>query len=173
MIIGRPLFTVEQIQARIADLGNRISNDYAGREILAIGVLKGAFMFYSDLARSIRLPLTADFIISSSYVSTTTTGDVKVYYDVREQVKGKHVLLIEDIVDTGISLNYHREKILQAKPESLKICAFLDKRERRIVDVPLDYVGFEIPNVFVVGYGLDYENQFRNLPYISIFKKKA
>jgi hypoxanthine phosphoribosyltransferase len=173
MIIGKPLFTVEQIQNRIADLGNRISSDYAGREILAIGVLKGAFMFYSDLARSIRLPLTTDFIIASSYVSTTTTGDVKVYYDVREQIKDKHVLLIEDIVDTGISLNYHRDKILQAKPESLKICAFLDKKERRIVDVPLDYVGFEIPNVFVVGYGLDYENQFRNLPYISIFKKKA
>ena len=173
MIIGKPLFTVEQIQNRIADLGNRISNDYAGREILAIGVLKGAFMFYSDLARSIRLPLTTDFIISSSYVSTTTTGDVKVYYNVREQIRGKHVLLIEDIVDTGISLNYHREKILQAGPESLKICAFLDKKERRIADVTLDYVGFEIPNVFVVGYGLDYENQFRNLPYISIFKKKA
>jgi hypoxanthine phosphoribosyltransferase len=173
MIIGKPLFTVEQIQNRIADLGNRISSDYAGREILAIGVLKGAFMFYSDLTRSIRLPLTTDFIIASSYVSTTTTGDVKVYYDVREQIKDKHVLLIEDIVDTGLSLNYHREKILQAKPESLKICAFLDKKERRIVDVPIDYVGFEIPNVFVVGYGLDYENQFRNLPYISIFKKKA
>jgi hypoxanthine phosphoribosyltransferase len=98
---------------------------------------------------------------------------VKVYYDVRGDISDKHVLLIEDIVDTGITLNQIRERILMRSPKSLKICTFLDKKERRVVDVPLDYIGFEIPNLFVVGYGLDYDNKFRNLPYISIFKKRA
>jgi hypoxanthine phosphoribosyltransferase len=173
MIIGKPLFSVEQIQSKVLELGNRISNDYSGKEVLAIGILKGAYMFYSDLVRSIRLPLTTDFIIASSYEKTSSTGDVKIHYDITEKIEGKHVLLIEDIVDSGISLNIHRERILSANPADLKTCVFLDKKERRVKDVPIDYIGYEIPDVFVVGYGLDYENQFRNLPYISIFKKKA
>jgi hypoxanthine phosphoribosyltransferase len=130
-------------------------------------------MFFSDLVRSVEVPLTLDFIIASSYVKTQTTGEVKVFYDIRGDISEHHVLLIEDIVDTGVTLNQIRERILSRGPKSLKICAFLDKRERRIVDVPIDYIGFEIPNEFVVGYGLDYENRFRNLPYIAIFKKKA
>ncbi len=171
MVIGRPLFTAEQIQERVKAIAEEISRDYAGREILAIGILKGAFMFFSDLVRQIRVPLTVDFIIASSYVKTQTTGEVKIYYDVRESIEGRDVLLIEDIVDTGITLNYIRERLLQRAPESLKICAFLDKKERRIVDVPIDYRGFVIPNEYVVGYGLDYDNRYRNLPYIAIFKK--
>ena len=106
-------------------------------------------------------------------MKTDSSGEVKIYYDIREDVTDKDVLLIDDIVDTGITLNYIHERTLARRPKSLKICTFLDKKERRIVDIPIDYVGFDIPNEFVVGYGLDYENKFRNLPYISVFKKKA
>ncbi|HMK56072.1 MAG TPA: hypoxanthine phosphoribosyltransferase [Dissulfurispiraceae bacterium] len=173
MIIGKPFLSAEQIQNKVAELADRISRDYTGKDVLAIGILKGSFMFFSDLVRSIKQPVTVDFIVASSYIKTTSTGEVKVHYDIREDIRGKDVLLIDDIIDTGISLNYLRERILSQSPQSLKICAFLNKKERRIVDVKLDYVGFDIPNVFVVGYGLDYENRFRNLPYIAIFKKKA
>ncbi len=173
MIIGKPFLTTEQIRTRVTELAEKISRDYVGKEILVVGILKGSFMFFSDLVRSIQQPVTVDFIVASSYIKTTSTGEVKVHYDIKEDLAGKHVLLVDDIIDTGISLNYLRERILMKNPESLKICTFLDKKERRQVDIPLDYVGFEIPNVFVVGYGLDYENQFRNLPYIAIFKKKT
>lgn len=173
MVVGKPLFTVEQIQQRVRELAERISDEYEGKDLLAVGILRGAFMFMSDLVRVIRVPLTVDFIIASSYLKTDTTGEVKVHYDLREDVTDKDVLLVEDIVDTGITLNQLRERILARHPRSLKICSFLDKRERRVVDVPLDYVGFEIPNQFVVGYGLDYDNRFRNLPYIAVFKKSV
>jgi hypoxanthine phosphoribosyltransferase len=172
MIIGKPLLTTSQIQTRVRELADRISEDYLGKDIVAVGVLKGAFMFFSDIVRSIRVPLTLDFIIASSYVKTETTGEVKIYYNVREDITDKDVLLIDDIIDSGITFNYIRENILSKRPRSLKICVFLDKKKRRLVDVPLDYVGFEIPNEYVVGYGLDYDNKFRNLPYISIFRKK-
>jgi len=173
MVVGKPLFTAEQIQQRVRELAERISDEYEGKNLLAVGILRGAFMFMSDLVRAIRVPLTVDFIIASSYLKTDTTGEVKVYYDIREDVTDKDVLLVEDIVDTGITLNQLRERILARRPRSLKICSFLDKRERRVVDVPLDYVGFEIPNQFVVGYGLDYDNRIRNLPYIAVFKKSV
>lgn len=173
MITGKPLFTKDQIQARVKELAESISHDYAGMDILAVGILKGAFMFFSDLVRYIRIPLTIDFILASSYLKTDSTGEVKIYYDIREDVTDRDVVLIEDIVDSGITMNHIRERVLARSPKSLKTCVFLDKRERRIVDVPLDYVGFEIPNEFVVGYGLDYDNKFRNLPYISIFKKSV
>jgi len=173
MVVGKPLFTVEQIQQKVRELAEGISEEYEGKDLLAVGILRGAFMFMSDLVRAIRVPLTVDFIVASSYVKTDTTGEVKVHCDIREDVMNKDVLLVEDIVDTGITLNHLRERILTRRPRSLKVCAFLDKRVRRVVDVPLDYVGFEIPNQFVVGYGLDYDNKFRNLPYISVFKKRA
>jgi hypoxanthine phosphoribosyltransferase len=173
MIVGKPLLTTNQIQSQVKKLADRISRDYAGKDILAVGILRGAFMFFSDLVRSISIPLTLDFIIASSYVKTETSGQVKIYYDIREDVADKDVLLIDDIVDSGITLNHVRESILKKGPNSLKVCAFLDKQERRVEHVPLDYVGFEIANEFVVGYGLDYEGQFRNLPYISVFKKKT
>ena len=173
MIIGKPLLTTEQIQARVRELAGKITNDYADKDILVVGILRGAFMFFSDLVRLIKVPLTVDFIIASSYVKTNTTGEVKVHCDIREDISDKDVLLIDDIIDTGITINYIRERFLAKGPKSLKICVFLDKKERRIVDVPLDYVGFGIPNEFVVGYGLDYDNKFRNLPYVSIFKKSV
>ena len=173
MITGKPLLTTEQIQSKVKELADRISGDYEGKEILAVGVLKGAFMFFSELVKAIKIPLCIDFVIASSYVKTDTTGEVKIHYDIKEDISDKDILLIDDIIDTGITLNQIRERILARCPRSLKICVFLDKKERRVVDVPMDYVGFEIPNEYVVGYGLDYDNKFRNMPYISIFKKKT
>ena len=173
MVVGTPFLTVEQIQKKNRELADLISADYRGKNLLAVGILKGAFIFFSDLVRLIRVPLTIDFIIASSYLKSETSGEIKLHYHLREEVADRDVLLIEDIVDTGITLNYLRERILNEQPRSLKICTFLDKKERREVDVPIDYVGFEIPNKFVVGYGLDYDNHYRNLPYISIFKKTA
>jgi len=173
MIVGKPFLTVDQIQKKVKELADRISEDYEGKELLAVGILKGAFVFFSDIVRLIRVPLVVDFLIASSYIRSETSGQVEIHYDIREDFTGKDVLLIDDIVDTGITLNYLRERILMKGPGSLKICTFLDKKERREVDIPLDYVGFEIPNDFVVGYGLDYDNKFRNLPYISVFKKTA
>jgi hypoxanthine phosphoribosyltransferase len=173
MVIGKPLFTVEQIQTRVREMAKKISSDYGGKEIVSVGILKGAFMFFSDIVKLIQIPMTIDFINVSSYAKTETTGTITIHTDLRDDIAGKHVLLIEDIIDTGLTLNYVRELLLQRKPASLKICVFLDKRSRRRVDVPLDYVGFEIPNEYVVGYGLDYENKFRNLPYIAVFKKST
>lgn len=171
MVVGKPFLTVEQIQSKNRELAERISADYQGKDLLAVGILKGAFIFFSDLVRLIQIPLTVDFIVASSYLKSDTSGEIKLYYDIREEIADKDVLLIEDIIDTGISMNYIRERILNKEPRSLKICTFLDKKERREVDLTLDYVGFEIPNEFVVGYGLDYDNKYRNLPYVSIFKK--
>jgi hypoxanthine phosphoribosyltransferase len=173
MVIGKPLFTAQQIEQRVRELADRISADYAGKEILAIAILKGAFMFFSDLVRFIKVPLEVDFITCSSYVKTESTGEVKIQCDQREDVRGKHVLLVEDIADTGVTLNYVKEHLMQKGPASVRICAFLDKKERRVAEVPLDYVGFSIPNQFMVGYGLDYDNRFRNLPYIAVFKKST
>ncbi|MCL5022453.1 MAG: hypoxanthine phosphoribosyltransferase [Nitrospirae bacterium] len=171
MVVGKPIFTVEQIQGRVRELAEVISNDYEGKNLLAVGILRGAFMFLSDLVRAIQVPLTVDFVVAGSYMKESTTGEVKVYYDVREDVKERDVLLVEDIVDTGITLNHIRERMLLKRPRSLKICTLLDKKEKRLVDIPLDYVGFQIPNEFVVGYGLDYDNRYRNLPYIAAFRK--
>ncbi len=171
MIIGKPLLAVEQIQNKVKEIAAKISGDYEGKEIVSVGILKGAFMFFSDLVKLIQVPMIIDFIIASSYTEAESSGIVNVHSDLRENIRGKHVLLIEDIIDSGNSLNYIRDLLLKRNPASLKTCVLLDKRSRRTVDVPLDYVGFEIPNEFVVGYGLDYDNKFRNLPYLSIFKK--
>lgn len=172
MIVGKPFLTTEQIHEKVTELADRISRDYIGKEILAVGILKGSFMFFADIVRALKIPVTLDFIVASSYLKGTSTGEVKIHYDIKEDIAGKHVLLIDDIIDTGISLNYIRERILSKCPASLKICILLDKKERRSIDVPVDYTGFEIPNQFVVGYGLDYDNKYRNLPYIAIFKKE-
>lgn len=173
MITGKPLFSTEQIHQRVRELGNLISDDYQGKNLLAVGILKGAFMFFCDLVRAIRIPLSIDFIIASSYVKANTSGEIKIHYDIRADLSDKDVLLVEDIVDTGITLNHIRERVLARAPKSVRICTFLDKRERRLVDIPVEYTGFVIPNQFVVGYGLDYDDKFRNLPYISVFKKST
>lgn len=173
MIIGKPFLTVEQIQNKVRELAVKISEDYEGKELLSVGILRGAFIFFADIVRLIQVPMKIDFLIVSSYLKTKTTGEVTIHADLREDIRGKDVLLIEDIVDTGITINHIRELLLARGPASLKICAFLDKKPRRKVEVPLDYVGFEIPDEYIVGYGLDYENMFRNLPYVAIFKKSV
>jgi hypoxanthine phosphoribosyltransferase len=173
MFIGKPIISEEQIQIKVKELANRISKDYSQRDLIVIGILKGSFMFFSDLIRYIKSPLKIDFLIASSYLKDSSSGEVKIYYFPRENLTGKDVLLVDDIIDTGISLHFIREKILDMNPSSLKICVLLDKKERRVVDVPVDYVGFSVPNKFIVGYGLDYQEMFRNIPYLTIFKKEA
>lgn len=173
MVTGKPLFTVEQIQRRVKELADEISDAYRGKELIAVGILKGAFMFFADLVKYIRVPLKVDFVVCSSYMKETSTGQVKVHADIREKIAGKHVLLVEDIADSGTTLNYLREDFLQRGPESVRICVLLDKKEKRVVDVPIDFTGFVIPGHFVVGYGLDYEDKFRNLPFISVFRKST
>lgn len=173
MVTGKPFLTVEQIQKKVRELAHQISVDYEGKEIVAIGLLKGAFMFFSDLVKHIQVPMNIDFIIASSYMKTQSTGNVIIHSDLRINIEGKHVLLIEDIVDSGVTLKYIMDSLMDRKPQSLKICSFLDKRSQRKVDIDIDYVGHIIPDHYIVGYGLDYENKFRNLPYISIFKESS
>lgn len=171
MIIGKPFLTGEQIQNKVRELAKKISIDYEGKEIVTVGILKGAFMFYSDLVKSIRIPLHIDFIHASSYIKTESTGEIKIHSDLSEKINGRDVLLIEDIADTGLTLQHIQGMLLERKPASLKICTFLDKKSKRLTDIKLDYVGYEIPDHYLVGYGLDYDNKYRNLPYISIFKE--
>ena len=173
MVIGKPLLTVEQIQKKVKELAAKISEDYEGKEILAVGILRGAFIFFSDIVRHIQVPMNIDFIIASSYIKIQTSGDIKIHADLREDIKAKHVLLIEDIVDSGLTLKYIQEMLLARNPASLRTCAFLDKRSRRKTELKLDYIGFDIPDYYIVGYGLDYDNKFRNLPYISVFKEST
>jgi hypoxanthine phosphoribosyltransferase len=172
MITGKPLFTVKQIQDKVAEIAAEISTDYSeSKDLVVVPILKGAFMFASDLVRQIKVPLTIDFVLASSYVQSESSGDVTLHCGLRENIRDKDVLLIEDIVDTGVTLNYLRERFMQKGPRSVKICGLLNKEGRRTVDIDIDYQGFDIPNIFVVGYGLDYDNKYRNLPYIAEFRK--
>ena len=163
----RVLKSSTEIQARIADLGREISADYGNEELIVVGVLKGAFMFMSDLVRHLNLPVSCDFIRASSYGDRrATSGVVKLELDVSQPVTGKHVLLVEDIVDTGLTLTYLRENFSTRHPKSLRVCTFLHKPEMS-PETHLDYVGFKIPNEFVVGYGLDLAGRYRNLPFLA------
>ena len=169
------LLTEEQIKERIKELGAELSRDYAGKNPLVVGVLKGVVVFYADMIRAIDVPLQLDFMWISSYHGTSSTGTMNVRCDLSAQVKGRHVLILEDIFDTGNSLQYTYDYLMAKEPASLKICTLLDKPERRnpTVTVKADYTGFVIPNEFVVGYGLDYNEQYRNLPYVGILKPEA
>jgi hypoxanthine phosphoribosyltransferase len=150
-------------------LGERISNDYAGREVILVGVLKGAWMFMADLSRYLTIPVRIDFICVSSYGSgTRTSGVVKITKDLDSDITGKHIILVEDIVDTGLTLNHLRLLLGTRSPASIAICTAFDKKDRRMVDVCIEYVGMEIPNEFIVGYGLDFDGKYRNLPDVSI-----
>jgi hypoxanthine phosphoribosyltransferase len=161
------LISRQQIAQRVAELGEQISRDYEGESIVLIGVLKGAAIFLSDLARSIHVDNTFDFVAVSSYgKEKKSSGAVKLIKDLDAPVEGKHIIIVEDILDTGITLNYLRKLLMQGHPQSLKIAACLDKPERRMEKIEADYVGFAIPNLFVVGYGMDYAERFRNLPDI-------
>lgn len=168
-IFGRPIVTQEEMRTRIKELGKQIAADYAGRDFVLIGVLKGAYAFYADLARAIRIPMRVDFLVVTSYGSAAkTSGKVKIVTELTEDIRGKDVLLVEDIVDSGLTANFMLKTLAKKKPRSIKICTLLSKPKRRTVDVTIDYVGFEIPDRYVVGYGLDYQQKYRNLPYLAV-----
>jgi hypoxanthine phosphoribosyltransferase len=168
------LYTRQQIHAQVQAIGASISRDFVGEKIVLLGVLKGAAIFLADLARSITLDCTFDFVSVSSYgKGTTSSGQVKLIKDLDESIEGKHVILVEDILDTGLTLSFLRKILLQHHPRSLKLAAFLDKPERRVQPIEADYFGFKIPNHFVVGYGMDFAERYRNLPDIRLFPAEA
>ncbi len=172
--VSEILFTPDQIQARVAELGSQISTDYDGKDLLLVGVLKGAFVFLADLIRRISIPLAVDFVSISSYGSSTkTSGVVRILKDLEQSVEGKHVLLVEDIIDTGLTLklSYIVENLRARKAASVSICTLLDKPCRRETDISAEYVGFQIPDKFVVGYGLDYDGLYRNLSYVGVLRE--
>ncbi|GAW92177.1 hypoxanthine phosphoribosyltransferase [Calderihabitans maritimus] len=163
-----------QIAAKVKELGKKISEDYRGKDLLVVGILKGAIMFMADLVREIDIPITVDFMAVSSYgQSTESSGAVRILKDLEVSVEGKNVLIVEDIVDTGLTLRYLLENLKSRHPASVRVCTLLDKPSRRQVEVSPDYNGFEIPDKFVVGYGLDYAEQYRHLPYIAVLKPEA
>lgn len=171
--LGEVLLTAEEIAQRVKELGEVIAWDYQGAELKLVAILKGAIVFVADLIRAIPLPLTLDFMAISSYGDeTTSSGVVKILKDLDENIEGAHVLVVEDIVDTGLTLGYLLRNLSAKNPASLKVCILLDRPARRIVDLPLAYKGFEIPDRFVVGYGLDYRQRYRNLPFICILEPR-
>ena len=166
------LLTEEQIQAKIRELGEILTEEYKDKDPVVVGVLKGVVVFYADMIRHIKVPCQMDFMWISSYAGTNSTGQMQVRRDVSCDIKGRHVLILEDIYDTGNSLDFTYKHLMSKEPASLKICTLLDKPERRKPGITLvpDYVGFTIPNEFVVGYGLDFNEHYRNLPYVGVLK---
>lgn len=163
------LFTEEEVDARIRKVGEQISKDYEGKEVHMICVLKGGTFFMCELAKRITVPVSLDFMSVSSYGNgTQSSGVVKIVKDLDETIMGKDVIVVEDIIDSGRTLSYLMELLRDRKPASLRLCTLLDKPDRRVVDVDIDYIGFQIPDEFIVGYGLDYAQKYRNLPYIGI-----
>jgi hypoxanthine phosphoribosyltransferase len=171
-IFGRPIVTQEEMRARIRELGKQITTDYTGKDFVLVGVLKGAYAFYADLARAIRIPVRVDFLMVTSegarIKSAGKAKTVRMVTELTESIKGKDVLLVEDIVDSGLTAQYLVKTLAKKKPRSIKVCTLLSKPDRRTVNVSIDYVGFKIPNKYVVGYGLDYQQKYRNLPYLAV-----
>lgn len=168
MVEGDIIVTREEIDAMIDRLAAEISRDYAGKDLLMVGVLKGAFIFLADLARRLTIPVQIDFMDVSSYGSETkSSGIVKITNDLNHDITGRHVLIVEDIIDTGLTLKKLKELLQTRGPAHLALCAAFDKPSRRTVDLPIEYKGIEVPNKFIIGYGLDYNDWFRNLPYVS------
>lgn len=165
----RVMLSEEEVDQKIEELGKRISEDYAGKEVHLICVLKGSVFFTCELAKRITVPVTLDFMSVSSYgADTKSSGIVKIVKDLDESIQGKDVIVIEDIIDSGRTLSHLMKLLSQRGPKSMKLCTLLDKPERRVVEVDVDYTGFNIPDEFVVGYGLDYDQRYRNLPYIGV-----
>lgn len=172
--IGRVLISREELAKRVAELGAEITRDYEGKKILVLGILKGAVPFMADLIREIKLPLAYDFMALSSYgVSTQSSGVVRILKDLERSVEDVHILVAEDIVDTGLTLKYLKDNLRARNPLSVKVVTLLDKAARRKADVTPDYNGFSIPDEFVVGYGLDFNEEYRNLPYVGVLKQEA
>lgn len=168
--IGEILVSEERLQARIRELADEISADYAGREVLVVGVLKGALLFISDLVRRLSVPCTMDFMAVSSYGSSThSSGVVRILKDLDGPIAGKHVLVVEDVVDSGLTLSYLMKNLRSREPETLELCTLMVKPAGRRLPIDMRYVGFEMPDTFVVGYGLDFDEHYRQLPYIAAF----
>lgn len=168
------LFTEEQLKARVQEIGKEIERDYAGEEIMLIAVLRGSFVFMADLCRAIDLPCTLDFMSVSSYgKGTSSSGQVQITKDLSEDISGKHIIVVEDILDSGNTLSYLLRILEQRRPASIRLCTLLDKPDRRVKPVEVHYSGFTIPDAFVVGYGLDYAEMYRNLPYIGVLKPEV
>ncbi|HEX2441004.1 MAG TPA: hypoxanthine phosphoribosyltransferase [Methylomirabilota bacterium] len=164
---GRVIISQAELQGRIAELGTDLARDFAHERPIMVGVLQGAFLFMADLIRATPIELTTDFIGVASYAGSKSSGQVRIVSDLSVAIEGRHVVIVEDIVDTGLTLSYLKRTLEARRPRSLRVCVLVDKVERRKVDVPLDYVGFTIPNVFIVGYGFDYDGLYRNLPYVA------
>ena len=171
-VLDRVLFSQEQLTARVAELGRQISADYRGKTPLFVGILRGCILFYSDLMKNISIDCNMDFMCLSSYSGTSSTGQVRTMLDLRESMKNRHVVVVEDIVDTGLTLEYLTANLRSRGAASLEICCLLNKPCNRKVDIHPKYVGFEVENEFVIGYGLDYNELYRNLPYIGVFRKQ-
>ena len=170
--IDHVLVTGEQLQAKVAELGAAISRDYAGKDLLLVSILEGGVVFMADLMRAVTIPCAIDFMVVSSYggANTETTGLVKIIKDLDADLTGRHVLLVEDILDTGVTLSNLVPMLKLRNPSSVKLCTILSKPSRRKADIEPDYLGFEVPDEFVVGYGLDYDEKYRNLPYVGVLK---
>lgn len=169
--VSEVLLTEEQIQQRVRELAEQISADYRGKDLLLVCILKGGVLFLTDLMRQLNIPHAIDFMAISSYgAGTESSGVVRILMDLNTSIEGKNVLIVEDIVDTGHTLDYILRNLSTRRPASLKVCALLNKPSRRQVDVPIHYVGFDIPNKFVIGYGLDFGEKYRNLPFVGVLK---
>ena len=169
--VERILFTEEELTARVRELGRQLTEDYRGKELVVACVLRGSYIFMADLTRAMDMPVTVDFMVVSSYgAGTESSGQVEIRKDLSDSIEGKHLLIVEDILDTGNTLYYLRDILQIRKPASIRICTLMDKPERRKKPITADYTGFTIPDAFVVGYGLDYDEKYRNLPYVGILK---
>ena len=167
--VGEILIDEDALSGRVAELGAEVSADYQGRDLLLIGVLKGAVFFMADLMRHVTVPCEVDFMAISSYgASTDSSGVVRILKDLDINIEGRHVLVVEDIIDSGLTLSYLMRNLESREPASLEVCALMTKPDRREIDVPVRYIGFEIPNRFVIGYGLDFAERYRNLPYVGV-----
>ena len=165
------IVTEERISKRVAEIAEEISRDFAGKEVMLVGILKGAVIFMADIARCLTVPVELDFMAVSSYGSATkSSGAVQIIKDIEVSIEGKNLIVVEDIVDSGLTLKYLLENLWSRGPACVKTCVLLDKPEARVIEVPIDYKGFEIPNKYVVGYGLDYDQKYRNLPYVGALK---
>lgn len=172
--VEKILISQDELRAKNIELGQQITRDYQGEEVLVVGILKGSSIFMSDLIREIDLPLQIDYMVVSSYgASTESSGVVRIVKDLQHSIEGKHVLIIEDIVDTGLTLAYIKEILSGRGPASVKICTLLDKPARRKKTFPLDYIGFEVPDEFIIGYGIDYAEYYRNLPFVGALKRSV
>ncbi len=170
-VAGKALIPQDRLQKRVSELGSEISQAYELKDLLIVAILKGSFVFAADLLRTISIQASIDFMAISSYGHQNSSGVVRITKDLDESIQGRSVLLVEDIIDTGLTANYLLQDLTRRGPASVEICALLDKSARRIIDLPIKYRGFEIPDVFVVGYGMDYQQRYRNLPYIAILRQ--